>query len=164
MNFPSSAMQKISNPFTGLEGYNCFGCSPDNISGLQMTFYEDNEDLISVWDPKDHFHGYRNILHGGIQATLMDEISSWVVYVKLKTAGFTSKLNARYLKPVFVDKGQLTIKARVKEKKRNLAEIEVKLYDNDGVLCSQANIIYYTFSQEKANKDLFYPNFLETKE
>lgn len=152
-------MRKISNPFTGLDGYNCFGCSPDNISGLQMTFCENDEELISVWDPKDHFHGYLNILHGGIQATLMDEISSWVVYVKLKTAGFTSKLNVRYLKPVYVDKGRLTIKARVKEKKRNLAEIEVKLYDNDQVLCSEATIIYYTFSREKANKDLYYPNY-----
>jgi len=90
-------MRKISNPFTGLDGYNCFGCSPDNISGLHMTFYEDDEELVSVWDPKDHFHGYLNILHGGIQATLMDEISSWVVYIKLRTAGFTSKLNVRGL-------------------------------------------------------------------
>jgi uncharacterized protein (TIGR00369 family) len=152
-------MRKISNPFTGLDGYNCFGCSPDNASGLQMTFYEDDEELISEWDPKDHFHGYLNILHGGIQATLMDEISSWVVYVKLKTAGFTSKLNVRYLKPVYVDKGRLTIKARVKEKKRNLAEIEAKLYDNDRILCSEATIIYYTFPREKANNDLYYPNY-----
>jgi uncharacterized protein (TIGR00369 family) len=152
-------MRKIINPFTGLKGYNCFGCSPDNVSGLQMTFYEHDEELISEWDPKNHFHGYQNILHGGIQATLLDEISSWVVYIKLKTAGFTSKLNVRYLKPVYVDKGRLTITARVKAMKRNLAEIEAKLYDNDHVLCSEANITYFTFSGTKANKDLYYPDY-----
>ena len=152
-------MRKINNPFTGLDGYNCFGCSPDNHSGLQMTFYENDEELISEWDRKNHFHGYLNILHGGIQATLLDEISSWVVYTKLNTAGFTSKLNVRYLKPVYVDKGRLTIKARVRAMKRNLAEIEAKLYDNDQVLCSEATITYFTFPASKANKDLFYPDF-----
>jgi len=43
--------------------------------------------------------------------------------------------------------------------KRNLAEIEAELYDNDQVLCSEANIIYYTFSGSKTNKDLYYPDF-----
>jgi uncharacterized protein (TIGR00369 family) len=152
-------MRKLNNPFTELEGYNCFGCSPGNPSGLQMTFCENEEELISEWDPKIHFHGYQNILHGGIQATLLDEISSWVVYTKLKTAGFTSKLNVRYLKPVYVDKGRLTIKARVKAMKRNLAEIDARLYDNDQVLCSEATVIYFTFPETKGNKNLYYPDF-----
>ena len=29
--------------------------------------------------------GYNDILHGGIQATLLDEIATWVVYAVLGT-------------------------------------------------------------------------------
>src|SRR5690554_7450779 len=50
------------------------------------------------------------ILHGGIQATLMDEAAAWVVFVCLKTAGLTTELTTRYLKPVYIENGQITIK------------------------------------------------------
>ena len=34
-------MKKIINPWRNQEGYNCFGCSPDNPIGLHMEFHED---------------------------------------------------------------------------------------------------------------------------
>ena len=30
-------MKKIINPWKKLEGYNCFGCSPDNEYGVKMS-------------------------------------------------------------------------------------------------------------------------------
>jgi len=67
-----------------MAGYQCFGCAPHNHNGLQMSFAEDGEYVVSEWEPKDYFQGYYNVLHGGIQATLMDEIASWLVQIKLK--------------------------------------------------------------------------------
>ena len=154
-------MRKINNPFKGLEGYNCFGCSPDNSSGLQLSFVEENEELVSVWKPKNYFQGYQNILHGGIQATLMDEIASWVVYIKLKSSGFTSNLNVRYLKPVYVTDPQLTLRASVKGMRRNLADIEVRLYDSNQLLCAEALITYFTFSKEKSSGRVYTPDYEE---
>jgi uncharacterized protein (TIGR00369 family) len=151
-------MRKIRNPFRGLEGYNCFGCSPDNSSGLQLSFVEEGEELVSVWTPKSFLQGYHNILHGGIQATLMDEIASWVVYVKLDTSGFTSTMNVRYLKPVYVNDTRLTLRAHLKEMRRNLADIEVRLFDSDQNLCAQALITYFTFSKEKSHGRLYTPD------
>jgi uncharacterized protein (TIGR00369 family) len=150
-------MRKIRNPFRGLEGYNCYGCSPDNSSGLQLSFVEDGDELVSYWIPKINFQGYHDILHGGIQATLMDEIASWVVYVKLDASGFTSNMNVRYLKPVFVTDTRLMLRAGIKEMRRNLADIEVGLYDSSEVLCAKALITYYTFSKEKSHGRLYTP-------
>jgi uncharacterized protein (TIGR00369 family) len=154
-------MRKINNPFKGLEGYNCFGCSPDNSSGLQLSFEEENEELVSHWNPKSYFQGYQNVLHGGIQATLMDEIASWVVYIKLKSSGFTANLNVRYLKPVYVTDSQLTLRASVKGMRRNLADIEVRLYDSNQLLCAEALITYFTFSKEKSSGRLYTPDYEE---
>ena len=36
-------MKKIINPWKGLEGYNCFGCAPNNEAGVRMEFYEDGD-------------------------------------------------------------------------------------------------------------------------
>ncbi len=151
-------MRRVSNPFARLEGYNCYGCSPDNPHGLKMEFYDDGDGIVSTWDPSPDFQGYHKVLHGGIQATLMDEIASWVVYVKLQTAGFTSRADVRYRKTVFVDKGPLTLRARTTGMRRNLADIEVQLFDASGKLCTEATFVYYTYSLEKARESFYYPD------
>jgi uncharacterized protein (TIGR00369 family) len=150
-------MRKVHNPFRGREGYHCFGCSPDHPTGLNLSFVEENEEIVSVWEPESRFEGYHGVLHGGIQATLLDEIASWVVYVKLKRAGVTSSMNVRYHKPVFMDGGLLTIRSKVVALRRNLADIHAVIYNRSGELCSEATITYFTFSEKVSRESFFYP-------
>jgi uncharacterized protein (TIGR00369 family) len=150
-------MRKINNPFRKLEGYNCFGCSPDNSLGLKMTFFEDGDEIVSTWDPELHFQGYHKVLHGGIQSAMIDEIGSWVVYVKLNVSGVTSKMEVRYLKPVYVDEGQLTVRARLAGMRRNLADIDVRLFNHAGEICATGHLTYFTLSPEKSKEQLYCP-------
>jgi len=147
----------IKNPFHKLEGYNCFGCSPDNKSGLRMHFRIEGEEVLCDWEPEHHLQGWVGILHGGIQATLMDEIASWYVFVKLHTAGVTSKMEVKLLKPVNMKKGPLLLRARLQEMKRNIAIIKVELYMNDGTLGAESLMHYFTFPKDVAHDKLFYP-------
>ena len=149
-------MRKINNPFVHLDGYNCFGCSPDNPFGLHMTFQEEEEEIISIWDPKPYFQGYHKVLHGGIQAALMDEIASWTVYAKVKTSGVTSKADIRYRKVVNIENGPLTIKARVIGIRRNLADISVKLFTKNEELSTEGVFTFFTFPGKK-NYDIVSP-------
>lgn len=150
-------MRKLSNPFDTLPGYLCFGCSSKNHHGLRMTFYEDGDEVISTWDPDPHFQGYINIVHGGVQSTLMDEIASWVVFIKLETGGVTSRLSSRFRKPVLVDEGPLTLRARLKEHSGRMAVIDVKLFNAKEVLCSESTVEYFVFPPEKAASTMNYP-------
>lgn len=150
-------MRKLSNPFEALPGHFCFGCSAENHQGLCMTFYEDGDEIISTWDPDPHFQGYINIVHGGVQTTLMDEIASWVVFIKLKTGGVTSRLTSRFRRPVLVDEGPLTIRARLKEHSGRIAVIDVKLYNGKKVLCAESSVEYFVLPQEKAASAMNYP-------
>ena len=150
-------MRKIHNPFLKREGYNCFGCSPDHSSGLQLSFVEEDDEIVSVWEPKPQFEGYHGVLHGGIQAALLDEIASWVVYVKLKRAGVTSSMNVRYHKPVSMDGGPMILRSHVIAMRRNLADIHSGLYNASGDLCSEATITYFTFSEKASKESFFYP-------
>ena len=72
-------MKKIINPWRNHEGYNCFGCSPDNPIGLHLEFYEDGDYIVSTWHPQHNYQGWVNTMHGGILSTLIDEVCGWVV-------------------------------------------------------------------------------------
>lgn len=150
-------MRKIRNPFTHAVDFNCFGCSSNNPIGLNMVFYEHNEEIISYWYPESNFQGYKNILHGGMHSVLADEVACWVVFIKLKTAGVTSKMEIYYKNPIYLDKGQITLKGALKEVNDNIAIIHVKTFDHDGNLCSEADVSYFIFPESIARTKFAYP-------
>ena len=129
-------MKRITNPWSGMEGYRCFGCDPHSERGLRMEFYEDGDEIVSVWHPRPEFQGWVDTLHGGIQATLADEISSWVVFRKFQTSGVTSKMEVRYLHPIHTSDERITLRASVRQQRRNLVEIGVRIFDVHDRLCT----------------------------
>lgn len=147
-------MKKIINPWKGLDGYNCFGCASGNAAGLKMEFYEDGDEIISIWKPRSDFQGWINTLHGGIQAVLLDEICAWTVLRKLQTAGVTSKMETRYRKPINTKDSHIVLKASIKEVRRNIVIIEARIYNKDEELCTEGVCTYFTFSQEKSKKEM----------
>jgi len=157
-------VRKIINPYEP-ERNKCFGCSSSNPIGLHLTFYEDGEDVVTEWDPEFYMQGYLNVLHGGIQATLHDEIASWTVYTKLETAGVTRKIEINYLKAVYVNKGKITLRSKVLTQEERLATMYTRLLDCNGNLCSEGKVTYYIYPQKIAVARYNYPGieaFFET--
>lgn len=153
-------MKKIINPFINLEGYNCFGCAPNNPFGVKMEFYEDGEDIVCHWTPRSEYQGWLDTLHGGIQSVLLDEICAWVLMRKLQTAGVTSKMETRFLKPVSTNDSQITLSAHIAEQKRNIVIIDATLENSAGEICSQSRCTYFAFPQEKAKQEMFFSGCL----
>lgn len=155
----TSTKRRIHNPFTQISEYNCFGCSPSNSCGLQLEFYEEGDEVVCEWEPKKQFQGYGNILHGGIIATIMDEIASWYIMTQLRTAGVTYELQTKFLSPVYTNKGKVILRARLKEQRRRKTDIEVRLYDQEGTLCAEGLVGYFVFPEKLAKDKLYYPDF-----
>ena len=149
-------MKKIINPWKDLEGYNCFGCAPNNESGVKMEFYEDGDEVASIWKPRPEYQGWLNTLHGGIQSVLLDEICGWVVVRKLQTSGVTSKMETRFRKPVSTTDSHVVLRASIREQKRNIVIIDAKLYNEAGEVCSEAVCTYFTFPKEKAEQEMHF--------
>lgn len=139
-----------------MEGYRCFGCAPDSPEGLRMEFYEDGDEIVSRWKPRPEFQGWINTLHGGIQATLADEISSWVIFRKYQTSGVTSRMEIKYIRPIRTDEEFIMLHAKVEKERRNIVDIGVRIYDSKGELCSEAVCVYYTFPKEKAREEFHF--------
>ena len=146
------SMRKISNPFAGADGYHCFGCCKENQHGLCMDFYEDGDDVVCFWKPDGDYQGWVNTLHGGIQATLLDETAAWVVFRKMQAIGVTYKLELSYRKPVKTTDTQLTIRGRITRQVRNLVTIELTLENSSAEVCTTATAIYYVYSKEKSEE------------
>lgn len=89
-------MKKILNPYLNKKGYNCVCCAPNNPVGLHLEFWEEGEDVLTIWNPGENYQGWINTLHGGIISMLMDEVAGWVINRKLQTTGVTMQLNMKY--------------------------------------------------------------------
>lgn len=151
-------MEKIHNPWAGLEseGYNCFGCCPGNSVGLKMEFYEDGDDIVSFMHPSDSYQSWQKTLHGGIQATMMDEIAMWVIARKLQTAGMTTRLDVKYRYPVPAgEDANVEVRARLKEVKHSFAIVEARIISG-GRICSSAEITYYCFPKDKSASEYYF--------
>ena len=148
-------MKRIKNAWASHPGYQCFGCCHDNHSGLQMDFYEDGDEIISVWKPRPEYQGWINVLHGGIQATLADEIASWVVFRKLQTTGMTAKMEIRYKKSISTNDDHITLRAHLVSFQHNLANIEVLILNEKDEVCATAQCVYSVVPPEKAKTEGF---------
>jgi len=147
----------LNNPFREHSNYNCFGCSPSNNLGLKMEFHADGDEVVSTWSPGEAFEGWHDVLHGGIQATLIDEIASWVILTQLETVGVTYQLNTKYRSPVNISKGSITLRAHLVEQKRRIATIRVELQDGEGKLCTEGMVDYFVAGKEIAAELYHYP-------
>jgi len=78
----------------------CFGCGPTNASGLRLCFTETDDGVEVEYSVPPHLQGATGIVHGGIQATLLDETLCMTAYAKAGTPVFTGELTVRYLRPV----------------------------------------------------------------
>ena len=126
-------MRLIINPWLHLQGYNCFGCCATNPHGMRMQFYDaapedPNAFIYSVWQPTFDHQSWLNTLHGGLQATLLDEVCGWVVFAKLRTSGVTAKMDIRYRKAVSTINGPIILRASLTEQRRQISIVTGEIW------------------------------------
>ena len=141
--------RKLKNPWLAMDGYNCIGCCPDNPIGLHLEFYEDGDDIVSHWHPTRNHQSWVNVLHGGVQSLIIDETAGWVVFRKLEVSAVTSKMEVKYIKPVYTTPEAITIRARIAKQMRNVVYVDVEIINPAGDICTTAQVIYFCSTKEK---------------
>ena len=149
--------RKMYNAYADSEGYNCFGCSPTNPYGLKCKFVDEGEYITCHWVPSENYQGFFHVLHGGIQATLIDEIASWAIFSHEKTAGVTTEMQVKYRRPVRTDQGEIWLRAKVTEVARRLVTAHVELFNEKNELATEADVVYMIYPEELARKKLDWP-------
>jgi uncharacterized protein (TIGR00369 family) len=132
--------------------HNCFGCSPRNTSGLQMTFYTNKKAVYSKVKVPEHLCGWNNLVHGGVLSTILDEIMSWAAIYLLKRVSMTKSMSVDFLKPVYVG-NPLKAEGTVLEKKgKHEALMQGRIYNKDDVCCASATGTFAVFSPAVAKR------------
>jgi uncharacterized protein (TIGR00369 family) len=131
--FPPSALRKQPNSL------HCFACGIDNDFGLQIHFYDNGEDEVhAAYTVPEQFQGYPGMVHGGILATILDELLGRAVMALDPTYFMVSaKLTVRYRKPVPI--GQpLQLMGKVLRRRGRISTSKAEIRLSDGTLCAEA--------------------------
>ena len=87
----------------------CFGCGHANEEGLQLTFHRYSDGTVETrHSAAAHHCGVDEVVHGGIQATVLDEVMGVAAQLSLPEDAsdlvcVTAEMNLRYRRPVPMD-------------------------------------------------------------
>ena len=83
--------------------HSCFVCGESNPRGLKLRFHTDGRVVTAKFRPCPEHIGFKGVVHGGITATVLDEIMVWACVVATKQFAFCAELNVRFLQPLTPD-------------------------------------------------------------
>lgn len=111
----------------------CFGCGESNLAGLQLRFLlaEDGTVICPATIP-DRFEGHPGYLHGGIIATLLDEIMSKVMRSRGVLA-MTRHMEVDYRRPV-PSNAPLRLEGHMTHQEGRKHWAEAKILDDGGTV------------------------------
>src|SRR6202158_4316262 len=99
----------------------CFGCGGANVNGMKLAFEQDNgkRRIVGRFVLGERYQGGGGMAHGGIIATLLDEVMGKVCRFR-EVRAVTAELNVEYLKPVNVENEIVVEGWEAEQKGRNL--------------------------------------------
>ena len=119
----------------------CFVCGRDNPIGLHMYFYDNDADTVTGnFTPDDRYQGYPGIMHGGILATILDEVVGRVAMIgDHHRFMMTVNLKVQYRHPVEINTPLRAVGQVIRIRGR-IGKAEGKIYLPDGTIACQADM------------------------
>lgn len=122
----------------------CFICGIQNPIGLHMKLYNDHEhqQVISTVIIPDQYQSYPGVVHGGIVATMLDEVSGRALLVNGSDDDLmvTMKLEIKYRAPTPTNT-PLKVIGRVVSAAGNRAKVEGEIVLPDGTISATAEAL-----------------------
>ncbi len=121
----------------------CFGCGQGNEEGLRLLFAQYDDGTVETRHrPASHHCGLDTVVHGGIQATILDEVMGVAAQLSLPTdasdlACVTAEMNLRYRAPVPMD-GEVIARARIDRIDGRDMYVVGGIVDDEGEMLTEA--------------------------
>ena len=78
----------------------CFVCGESNPAGLRLRFHTNGHLVRAEFTPRPEHIGFRDVVHGGIIATILDELMVWACAVQVRKFGYCADMSVRYQQPL----------------------------------------------------------------
>jgi uncharacterized protein (TIGR00369 family) len=127
----------------------CFVCGRSNPVGLYMRFHDDGEsEVVSEYTVPAHYQGYPGIVHGGVVASMLDEVVARVSMIGDPHHFMMSvKLQILYRHPVPTET-PLRVVGRIVRLRGRLGKAEGRIYLPDGTVACEASMTLADIPQE----------------
>jgi uncharacterized protein (TIGR00369 family) len=135
--------------------HHCFACGATNPIGMRLHIELGEAEARTTWTVGDDFVGWSDKAHGGIIATLLDEVMAWAPS-SFDSWAVTAEMTVRYRSPASPGE-RLQAAGRVIERRRRIYEVRGEVRGEDGRLIAEGRGRYLgaTPSEKAALKDRY---------
>jgi uncharacterized protein (TIGR00369 family) len=134
-------------PSFEFEPHNCFACGSLNEHGLQLDLHLGDGRSWAELVLSARFEGWVGIAHGGILATLLDEVMAWAL-VAQDNWGVTARLAVDFRRPVPI--GQpIRAEGWIVRSRRRLVDTAGHVVDSGGTILARADAGYLTVDEDR---------------
>jgi len=109
---------------------NCFICGKDNPIGLKIEFEMTNRKATGEYTPTRNFEGYKDVLHGGIISSLLDEVMAYAVFSRGLIA-VTAQMEVTFRKAAKIGE-RLFLEGNIVDDRGKLILVEGKIANHKG--------------------------------
>jgi len=118
----------------------CYICGTNNAEGMKLSFVLGDDSIETSFMAEKRHQGYRDVLHGGILAMVMDEVMVLLPYRLFGSVVATAEMTVKLLKPVPIG-GEVRVRARFSRPARpgqRLYLVEAEAVMEDGSVAGTA--------------------------
>ena len=116
----------------------CFVCGEANPLGLQLRFETDGRIVRAQFTPRIEHNGFKQTVHGGILATLLDEIMVWACAVQTKRFAYCAELTVRFQNPARPGETLTAVGELIGNRRNKLFEAKGELRQPQGRIVASA--------------------------
>ncbi len=128
----------------------CFVCGDSNPRGLNIRSETDGKTVRTRCAfPAEHV-GFKETVHGGLTATVLDEIMTWACAVQAKQFAYCAELNVRYLHPIRPEQPVVATAELITNCRGRLFEASAEIRDAGGILLATATGKYLPLKHSDA--------------
>ncbi len=133
--------------FLASRDHNCFGCGNRNPHGLKLHFTKKNNMISGKFNSSKLFEGFPNILHGGIQSTILDEAMNWLFFIE-GIFVVTTKIELKFRLPIPINES-IIITAEEIEQNKKFYRAKGKIMLQSGDIATESYGEFYTMNENQ---------------
>jgi uncharacterized protein (TIGR00369 family) len=126
----------------------CFVCGEANPLGLGLKFETDGHVVRARFTPRPEHIGFKDTIHGGILATLLDEIMVWACGVRTKRFAYCAEMTVRFSSPARPGRELTATAEMLADRRGRLFEARAEVRDADDLLIAASTGKYLPMDAE----------------
>ena len=116
--------------------------------GLKLRFQSDGRVVRGEFRPRAEHNGFKEVVHGGIISTVLDEIMVWACAVQTRQFGFCAELNVRFQHPLRPGELAIATAELVSNRRNRIFEAKGELRSTQGTLFATSTGKYLPISAD----------------